>query len=145
MQLRRIAPEDWPWIQRWFEDERLNRELGPLDAAWLDHVRHAGNGVQLVGLEDGVPVALVGCAWAPEAGGLHGITDIAVSPVLRGAGLGRRAVAAVVRWESHPPAAGWVAFVDDENEAARAFFSALAWTYCGLDDVMHRFELPAAQ
>ncbi|TAA60078.1 GNAT family N-acetyltransferase [Shinella sp. JR1-6] len=143
MQLRRITPQDWPWIQHWFEDERLNEELGPLDEAWLDHVLHATDGVQLVGVEDGAPAALVGCVWSPEPGGLHGITDIAVRPAVRGTGLGRRALAAVVGWDGHPPAAGWMAFVDHENDAAHAFFTALAWTYRGLDDEMHRFELMA--
>ncbi|WP_156911839.1 hypothetical protein [Kaistia adipata] len=38
---------------------------------------------------------------------------------------------------------GWLAFVDRENDAGHAFFKALAWTYRGLDDEMHRFELPA--
>lgn len=141
MQLRRITPEDWSWIQSWFEDEQISKELGPLDEVWLDHALHAENGVQLVGVEDSLPVVLIGCAWSPEAGGLHGITDIAVSPVSRGTGLGRRVVAALVRWNSHPPAAGWVAFVDQENAAARAFFTELTWIYRGVDDEMHRFEL----
>lgn len=140
MQLRVIARDDWPWIQRWFEDE----ELGPLDEDWLDHVLHADDGVQLVGLQGDAPVALIGCAWSPEAGGLHAITDIAVSPVLRGTGVGRGALAAAVAWEGHPPARGWMAFVVQENESAFGFFTALAWTYRGLDDAMHRFELPAA-
>ncbi|MNJ35671.1 hypothetical protein D3C77_304230 [compost metagenome] len=141
MQLRRITAQDWPWIQRWFEDQRLNEELGPLDQAWLDHVLHAEDSVQLVGVEGNAPVALIGCAWSLEAGGLHGITDIAVSPLSCGTGIGRRALAAVVRWDGHPPAAGWVAFVDPENEDAYAFFTALVWRYHGLDDGMHRFEL----
>lgn len=144
MQLRVIARDDWPWIQRWFEDERLNAELGPLDEDWLEHVLHAEDGVQLVGLEGAAPVALIGCAWAPKADRLHAITDIAVSPTLRETGVGRRALAAAVAWEGHPPAQGWMAFVVRENAAAFAFFTALAWSYRGLDDAMHRFELPAA-
>ncbi|HEX2840042.1 GNAT family N-acetyltransferase [Hyphomicrobium sp.] len=105
MDVRRITREDWPWIQRWFEDERLNKELGPLDEAWLDHVLRAEDGVQLVAVEDDAPVAVIGCVWSPEAGGLHGITDIAVRLVSRGTGLGPWALAAVVRWDGHPPAA----------------------------------------
>lgn len=144
MQLRKITREDWPWIQRWFEDERLNDELGPLDEDWLDHVLQADDGAQLVGMENETPVALIGCVWSDEPAGLHGVTDLAVSPALRGTGIGRRALAAVVDWSGHPSAAGWVAFVDEENEAARAFFRAVSWTYRGLDDGMHRFELAAS-
>lgn len=77
---------------------------------------------------------MIGCVWSPEAGGLHGTTDIAVRPVSRGTGLGCRALAAAIRW---------VDFVDHENEAAHPFFTALAWEYRGFDDEMHRFELPA--
>lgn len=141
IELRKITREDWPWIQGWFKDEVLNSELGPLDEEWLNHVLHADDGAQLVGEENGEPVALIGCVWSPEIDGLHGITDIAVSPHSRRSGLGRRAIQEFVRWTGHPAAEGWMAFVDKDNKPAHAFFSALAWTYCGLDDDMHRFEL----
>ncbi|MDV6903773.1 GNAT family N-acetyltransferase [Pseudomonas aeruginosa] len=133
--------DDWTWVQDWFTDPQLNRELGPLDQEWLDAVVERNGGIQLVALEDKKPVALIGCAWSPTPHELHGITDIAVSPGYRKQGLGRRALSETIKWHGHPPSDGWVAFVSDRNSAAKAFFSSLGWKNVGLDDDMHRFEL----
>lgn len=141
MELRRLTREDWSWVQEWFQDEELDDELGPLDEEWLDYVLEQQDGVQLVAVEDGEPVALVGCVWSPDGRERHGITDIAVSPRHRRSGLGRRAAAAVTGWAGHPSGGGWMAFVDPENENAFAFFHALGWTFRGLDDSMYRFEM----
>ena len=87
---RRIVPADWPWIQDWFTDERLNAELGPLDVEWLEHVLADPGGVELVVTDPAapqVPLALVGVVWA-TAEHPHTITDLAVSPALREAGSG---------------------------------------------------------
>ncbi len=137
--VRRMVRNDWSWVQAWFEDPVLDRELGPLDEEWLEHVLTDDGGVQLVvEAPSGEPFALVGCVW--DADGLeHGITDIAVDPMRRGQGLGRDAVDAVLRWHGHPATARWIAFVDPENTPAFGFFTALGWTYTGRDDLMERF------
>lgn len=164
---RRMERADWAWVQRWFEDETLDRELGPLDTDWLEHVLAETDGVELVieaphpatGLP--APIALVGVVWgdAPAAdampgidasggsadagGNGHGITDLAIDPARRGYGLGRSAIDAAIAWPGHPPTRSWVAFVDRDNSGARAFFAAIGWAYEGLDgegdEAMHRF------
>jgi GNAT superfamily N-acetyltransferase len=138
--VRRFARPDWPWVRRWFEDETLDRELGPLDTEWLEHVLAERDGVELV-VEDGAgsPVALVGVVWDPD-GAEHAITDLAVAPDLRRTGVGRTALTEVLGWAGHPPTTGWIAFVDPENAAAFAFFTALGWAYQGVDGEMHRFH-----
>lgn len=42
---RLMTRADWPWIQRWYEDETLDRELGPLDDEWLEYVLATHSGV----------------------------------------------------------------------------------------------------
>lgn len=148
---RRITRADWEWIQRWFADETLDRELGPLDTEWLEHVLSDTAGVQLV-IEAAhpatgqlAPIAIVGVAWGDAVSG-HGITDLAIDPARRGYGLGRSAIDATIAWPEHPPADFWIAFVDQENTGAHTFFTAIGWTYEGLDgeddEAMHRFATP---
>ena len=55
MQLRKFVRDDWSWVQAWFQDDLLNRELGPLDRAWLEHVLVDADGVQLVAMEGDAP------------------------------------------------------------------------------------------
>ncbi len=163
---RRMVRDDWEWVRRWFEDETLNDELGPLDDEWLEYVLGETEGVELV-IEAAhpatgklAPIALVGVVWgvsetdasaaeaseaAPETG--HAITDLAIDPARRGFGLGRIAIDATMAWPDHPATDSWIAFVDQENDGARRFFEAIGWTYEGLDgdgdDAMHRFAAHA--
>ncbi|MFI5435157.1 GNAT family N-acetyltransferase [Rhodococcus baikonurensis] len=142
---RLMTRANWPWIQRWYEDETLDRELGPLDDEWLEYVLATHSGVQLVVLDGVDPVALVGCAWDPN-GHEHGITDLAIDPRRRRNGLGRATIDCVRSWPEHPPTTGWVAFVDQGNEPAYRFFSELGWAHRGLDaDGMHHFATGATK
>ncbi|GEB16877.1 hypothetical protein SAMN05421671_3251 [Pimelobacter simplex] len=77
---RPLVRADWAWVQAWFTDATLDRELGPLDEEWLEHVLADQEGVELVVTDcGGAAVALVGVAWDPD-GATHGITDLAVDP-----------------------------------------------------------------
>ncbi len=60
---REFLADDWPWVQEWFQDPLLNRELGPMDQEWLEAIIAEDNGVQLVVSTGGEPVALLGCVW----------------------------------------------------------------------------------
>nr|WP_313372438.1 GNAT family N-acetyltransferase [Brucella intermedia] len=140
MQLRKLRRDDWTWIQTWFQDECLNRALGPLDQEWLNYVLTQHDGIQLIAEIDGEPVGLIGCQWDRQ-GKQHGITDFAIAPAKRQRGLGGRVLAGVVDWAGHPSTASWVAFVDPQNLGAQKFFSVLGWQYDGIEDGMHRFEL----
>lgn len=139
--VRPLVRADWAWVQAWFTDATLDRELGPLDEEWLEHVLADREGVELVVADGtGTALALVGVAWDPD-GRAHGITDLAVDPARRRTGIGGLALAAVTAWPGHPPSAGWIAFVDPDNAPAFAFFTGQGWVHDGLDDdEMHRFH-----
>lgn len=144
--VRRLNRSDWAWIKSWFRDAELNAELGPLDLEWLDHVLGDHGGVEVVVEESGRPVALVGCVWG-DADNDHAITDFAVDPARRRAGLGARVLAAVLAWDGHPaPRDGgrWTTYVMEDNRRAHAFFSAQGWTDTGVDEGMHSFIAPGA-
>jgi ribosomal protein S18 acetylase RimI-like enzyme len=132
--VRPFAAEDYSWLQAWYEDPVLDEELGPLDDEWLAYVLADETGEQLVVLADGVPVAVVGIVWANGENTAHAVTDIAVDPARRGSGLGRTALDQVVAHVEREAPDGWVAFVDRENLAAFAFFSALGWEHASEPD-----------
>lgn len=145
--LRRLQREDWGWVQDWFTDERLNAELGPLDAEWLEYVLADRGGVELVASDPAaleLPLALVGVVWA-TADHPHTISDLAVSPALRGRGLGRRAITAVLAWEGHPPGDDWVAYVASDNPAADAFFRALGWVPGAIEEDIRAWSATQAR
>jgi len=131
--------DDWAWIQEWYTDPVLDRELGPLDEDWLEFVLADHDGAQLVVEEDGEPVALVGVAWGHDALP-HAITDLAVAPERRREGLGRRVVHAVQGGERIPEERAWEAYVDPGNAPAAAFFLSIGWSPLGLDDGMLTFR-----
>jgi GNAT superfamily N-acetyltransferase len=136
--VRRFVAADWPWVQRWFDDPILNRALGPLDEDWVRHVTSDPEHVQLVLETEERPIALVGVAWDPD-GRSHVITDFAVDPKERRTGLGRRALEASTTGYDHPPARGWIAFVDPDNAKAAAFFLAVGWVDQGMSEGMRQF------
>lgn len=149
---RRIQRSDWEWIARWFEDDTLARELGPLDEEWLEHVLADTAGVELIieaphpATGRPAPLALVGVVWGDSSDQpAHAITDLAIDPARRGYGLGRLAIDATMAWPEHPPARTWIAFVDRANTGALAFFEAIGWTSEGVadGDGMHRFSVQA--
>lgn len=127
MELRVFSAGDWPWVQDWFRDPILDRELGPMDTDWLDAVLSERDGVQLVAIIQARPVALVGCVWGHQPDGLHGVTDVAVAPGMQRRGIGSRALDLVLEWPGHPPSRGWMAVVNPLNVVARSFLTKQGW------------------
>jgi len=76
IQLRSVRRDDWEWIQKWFRDERLNNELGPIDEAWLEYVLGEKDGVELIAEENRSPVAIIGVLWGTKENPFHVVTDI---------------------------------------------------------------------
>lgn len=144
MELRRFTADDWPWVQTWFRDPVLDRELGPMDTDWLDAVLSETHGVQFVATIGGEPVALVGCVWARAPGEPHGITDLAVAPGRQRQGIGSAAIDLVLGWPHHPPCDHWIAFVSPSNHAAASFLASNGWRNGGTaGNAMIRFIKPS--
>ena len=140
MKIREFVADDWPWVQEWFQDPLLNLELGPMDEEWLETVLVEHNGVQLVAAVEDSPVALVGCVWGTDQYPSHYITDIAVSPKLRGQGFGFRALQLAMAWPAHPPTSRWIAFVNPRNHPAQSLLKKASWLEIGTANGMLKFE-----
>ena len=140
MEIREFLAGDWSWVQEWFQDALLDRELGPMDRDWLDAVMAERNGVQLVGTIDRKPVALIGCVWGTDQHPSHYLTDIAVAPSMRGQGLASKALQLVIAWPGHPSTAKWTAFVNPRNTPAQSLLRKNLWEEVGTSDGMLQFE-----
>lgn len=143
IELREIGENDWSWLINWFRDPWLNRELGPLDQAWLQHVINNSDGVELVAEISEQPIGMIGIAWADNTHPFHGITDLAISPKLRRRGLGRRVLKQAMKWPGHPPTKGWIAFVNKENTPSARLLLSVGWREDGIQDGMKRFKYTA--
>ncbi|KKC31754.1 hypothetical protein WH91_17735 [Devosia psychrophila] len=145
MELRKFLASDWPWVEKWFQDAQLDRELGPMGTDWLDAVLAERNGVQLVATVETKPVALIGCVWGDAEHPSHYITDIAVDPDLREQGIASRALHLVSDWPGHPPTAKWTAFVASRNIPAQGLLRKSLWSHAGSSDGMLKFEKSATR
>jgi GNAT superfamily N-acetyltransferase len=126
--LRHIAKTDWSWLEEWFRDPWLNRDLGPMDRDWLAHVLEDRGGVQLVA-ETGVgPAALIGVTWAERGRPYHVVTDLAVAPAQRRKGVGRASLTACLAWDGHPPTQHWRGYVARQNPAPAHLLATMGWT-----------------
>lgn len=137
--LRRVFRTDWAWISAWFEDEWLNRELGPMDEEWLEHVLSDKDGVELVAQDSARPVGLVGIKWATLKNPCHGVTDLAINPSMRRQGLGRAVLSAAMNWHGHPNTDKWVAYVDSNNKPPAALLKSLGWAETSSENNMRKF------
>lgn len=145
VQLRLFQRDDWAWITRWFQDEWLNRALGPMDRDWLDHVLQDRCGVQLVAMSAGMPLGCIGVVWGDAEHSFHTITDLAVDPAQRRQGWGRAVLSAAMLWDGHPPTPSWVAYVDPKNAAPAQMLLNMGWQETVSAVAMCRFETTLVQ
>ncbi|PJI91262.1 ribosomal protein S18 acetylase RimI-like enzyme [Yoonia maricola] len=125
--LRPLQRADWGWVLDWFSDPWLNKELGPLDDAWLEHVLNQPNGIELVATESEQPIGLTGITWSDATSGYHTITSLSVNPAQRGRGIGRKVLDATTRWSGHPKGSGWIAFVTKDNLPPAKLLLSAGW------------------
>lgn len=138
--LRRFAASDFATYRAWFVDGELDRRLGPIDDAWLGHVLAERDGLQYAALDAGRLVAVAGVLH-PRPGTVWGaVTDVAVAPARRGAGIGRRVLAALLVRPELASVAEWRAWVEQDNHAALAMLDACGWRRAGEDDGMLEFR-----
>lgn len=127
MRYAQFTRADFPTYCAWYADAELNRQLGPMDEAWLEHVLGDRGGVQRSFFLDDELVAVAGVALPPEPGLPHVITDLAVHPGQRGQGIGSAALALLLAAEEFADTAGWEASVSPDNPGAQRFLQGRGW------------------
>lgn len=95
LELQQFTKEHFVEYASWFADPDLNRQLGPMDDAWLELVMRGG---EVPGdetwavLRDGELVAVVEALVAAEDPASYTIGAVATKPVLRRQGIGTRSL-----------------------------------------------------
>lgn len=137
--LRSVQRRDW--IKKWYQDDWLNREFGPMHEAWLEYVLSDSAGMELVAVQNGKPVGMIGVLWSTKNIPYHVITDMAVNPSLRRQGLGRR-IFGKHNWLAKPPEISkWVTFVTADNEPAVGLQTSMKWIEGGTQNNMRKFTI----
>lgn len=125
--MRSFHPRGLPHLQTWYTDEALNRQLGPLDEAWLEHVLTDESGIQLSFFLDNELVAVAGVALPLTPGLPHVITDLAVQPTRRGQGIGSVVLTRLLAAEEFAAAMVWEAYIAPDNSRAQRFVERHGW------------------
>lgn len=136
LDLQVFKKEDYPEYYRWFQDADLNSQLGPMKEKgeeWLTHVlaeragltKQAGCTYSLFSQTE--MVAVVGILYPGEENRVYCITSIAVKPLLRGNGIGKKALKELMERHPHKEGQHWIAYVDMGNPKAKLFFERNGW------------------
>lgn len=141
--------EDFKEYASWFEDPELNRELGPMDQEWLNHVLSEIPPRHYSVFDQGRLVAVVGTELPGKRSSTWVVTDIAVKPTLKRQGIARSALSYLIQihQQRKDPPGSWVAWVNERNIAALEFFESLGWNRSDETDVedMYQFTLEMIQ
>jgi RimJ/RimL family protein N-acetyltransferase len=143
MEMRHFQKSDFEAYRSWYADPDLNRELGPMDEQWLEHVLNENPPRQFAFIEDDVLVAVIGTAGPEPDETAWFITDFAVNPGKKRTGIATRALKLLIERHRHhsPQPRSWIAWVDATNVPALEFFLRLGWNQSKQPDVENMFQL----
>ena len=137
LEFKIIQKKDFPEYLSWFQDPDLNKQLGPLkeDDEWFTYVLNEQNrlteydGCTYSIFQNKKLVSVIGIAYPDGEDPTYTITSIAVKPILRSRGIGRRILKKLMTL--HPLKKGqyWKAHVDEKNPKAKLFFENNGWSY----------------
>lgn len=140
--MRYFEKKDFEAYRSWYADPNLNRELGPMDQQWLEHVMDEMPRRQYSFIEDEVLAAVIGTEGPKPNEIAWFITDIAVHPERKRNGIATRALNLLIeehREHSTCPES-WIAWVDAKNIAALKFFRRLGWNHSEHPDAENMFQ-----
>ena len=127
--------EDFPEYLSWFQDPELQERLGPMEEEdeWLTYALNQQQGLtEFAGgtysvFEHEKLVAVVGVEYPDQKIPTYGISSIAVNPMLRGSGLGKRILQGIMKLHPLKNGQHWIAYVDEKNQQAKSFFEHNGW------------------
>lgn len=141
--MRHFERKDFEAYRSWYADPDLNRELGPMDEQWLEHVMNETPRRQYSFIEDEVLVAVIGTEGPRPNETAWFITDIAVHPDKKRNGIATQAINMLIEkhreYSPHPES--WIAWVDAKNSAALDFFQRQGWNLSEQPDVENMLQL----
>ena len=128
MKFVNFSAQHFEEYQAWFADPTIRKHLGEaVTPEWLDFVIKDKAGQQLCVLNGDELVAVVGIVFPTQRVRNYVVSDIAIRPELRGAGIGRFVVESLLARFGLASDECWEAYVDQENSAAFSFFQAINW------------------
>ena len=128
MQFQKFRFQDFPEYKSWYKDPELNKHLGPPpDQEWLDCVMQEKEGCEYSVFDNNKMVAVLGINFPTAKDPSYYITDIAINPGLKNQGIGSKVLDQLLILHPLKPGQSWKAFLNKDNQEARAFFSKKGW------------------
>jgi len=130
----KFKAEDFTEYRSWYKDALLNRELGPMDDEWLEHVLKETDGCEYSIFRDNELIAVVGIKYPVEKYPDYYLTDFAIKPDSRDQGIGSAVLEELMRLHPLKPRQSWKAVVNVRNTKAAAFFKKNGWSVADKPD-----------
>lgn len=130
----KFKAEDFSEYKSWYKDAFLNRELGPINNKWLEHVLKETDGCEYSVFRGNELVAVVGIKYPTEKYPDYYLTDLAMKPDLRNQGIGSEVLNELMRLHPLKSRQSWKAVVNVRNIKAAGFFKKHGWTVSNKPD-----------
>jgi ribosomal protein S18 acetylase RimI-like enzyme len=137
-----FAREHYPEYKSWFKDPLLAKALGSIDEDWLAHILNDTTGAELAVTSQQQLIAVIGLSYPQPDHPYYVITNLAIRPDLRRAGLGTQVLESLRQHYPLENEVYWVCYIDMANVAAQHFIEKNNWHKVGpIEDNMIRYEL----
>ena len=130
----KFKAEDFDEYKSWYKDALLNKELGPMDDKWLEHVLEEKDGCEYGVFRGKELIAVIGIKYPVEKYPDYYLTDFAIKPDLRYRGIGSEVLKELMRLRPLKSRQSWKAFINVRNAKAVAFSMKNGWSIADTPD-----------
>ena len=127
MKLVKFTRSHYYEYSSWFQDRTMKKILGGIDMDWLEHILSDQGGDELVAIENGIMVGVVGVTFPVKAYPYYVITNLAVHPDYRRNGIGANIMHLLKGLYQLKEGEYWVTYVHVDNAMAQDFMDKLGW------------------
>lgn len=131
---RFFQKEDFKIYKAWFKNHFIKKAIGDIDEEWLHYILNDKTGIEYAVFKENELVAVIGVSFPTKKNSYYGIHNIAINPKYFRKGIGSMVLKQLYQLHPLKQKEAWLAFVHQDNLAAKLFFERNNWSFIQVED-----------